>query len=312
MKRVKKIIFVILSILLGLILIFNVYNFILIKVLHKDLASINGYALLEVVSGSMEPTIHKGDMIIINTKENDYKENDIITFRGSEGEFITHRILKIDEDFLVTKGDNNNSEDNPIKSSAIVGKYVTKIKGAGTILTSFKNPFTLVMIFVIGLLACFLLSTDTDGNPLLDKDEKEFQEFLKEKNKKDDPKKVENKKTLAEAKNTTNVTSKNDTKETKSKKSTTKKEVSTPKTTKNSKRASSSKKAKVKAPVKTTSKKSENKTSATKKITPKKEATKKPVTKTTSTKKKVETKKAATGTTKTTTKKNTSTKNSKK
>ena len=134
MKRIKKIVFVILSILLGLVLAFNIYNFIYIKVMHKDLASINGYAMLEVVSGSMEPTIYKGDIIIINTKDKNYKENDIITFRGKEGEFVTHRIIKIDDKTMITKGDNNNSEDDPIKTSSIVGKYVTKINGGGRIL----------------------------------------------------------------------------------------------------------------------------------------------------------------------------------
>lgn len=182
MKRIKKIVFVILSILLGLVLAFNIYNFISIKVMHKDLASINGYAILEVVSGSMEPTIYKGDIIIINTKDKDYKKNDIITFRGKEGEFVTHRIIEIDDKTMITKGDNNNSEDDPIKTSSIVGKYVTKINGGGRILSSFKNPFTMVMIFIIGLLGCVLLSTDSDGKPILEQDEKEFQEFLKSKN----------------------------------------------------------------------------------------------------------------------------------
>lgn len=191
MKRVKKILFAILSILLGLVLIFSIYNFISLKVLHKDLATINGYALLEVVSGSMEPTIYKGDMIIINTKENDYKENDIITFRGKEGEFVTHRIISINDKTMITKGDNNNTEDDPTNMSNIVGKYVTKINGAGKIISSFKNPFTMVMIFVIGLLACILLSTDSDGKPILEKDEQEFQEFLKNKSEPKEVKKTE-------------------------------------------------------------------------------------------------------------------------
>ena len=204
MKRVKKIIFVIFSILLGLILAFNIYNFISIKVLHKDLASINGYTILEVVSGSMEPTIYKGDIIIINTKDKNYKENDIITFRGKEGEFVTHRIMKIDGKTMITKGDNNNSEDDPIKTSSIVGKYVTKINGGGRILSSFKNPFTMVMIFIIGLLGCILLSTDSDGKPILEQDEKEFQEFLKGKNETEkevkEVKEVESKKIKKETK----------------------------------------------------------------------------------------------------------------
>lgn len=174
---------VLFSIILGLVLLFNVYNFISLKVLHKDLASLNGYAMLEVVSGSMEPTIHVGDIIIINTKKNNYKENDIITFKGKEGEFVTHRIIDIEDNRIVTQGDNNDTEDEPIKIEDIVGKYITKINGGGKLLSSFKSPFTMAMIFIIGLLACVLFSTDKDGNPILDQDEAEFQEFLKNKDK---------------------------------------------------------------------------------------------------------------------------------
>lgn len=185
MEKIKKIIFGILSTLLVIILVFNVYNFICIKVLGHDLATINGYAMLEVVSGSMEPTIHKGDMIIIDTKARYYTDKDIITFYDKEGSFVTHRILSIDLDngTMVTKGDNNNTKDAASSLTNVVGKYVTKLTGIGIILASFKNPFTMVMIFIIGLLACVLLSTDKDGNPILDSDELEFKKFLEEKEK---------------------------------------------------------------------------------------------------------------------------------
>lgn len=187
MEKIKKIIFGILSTLLVIILVFNVYNFICIKVLGHDLATINGYAMLEVVSGSMEPTIHKGDMIIIDTKARYYTDKDIITFYDKEGSFVTHRILSIDLDngTMVTKGDNNNTKDASSSLTNVVGKYVTKLTGIGILLASFKNPFTMVMIFIIGLLACVLLSTDKDGNPILDSDELEFKKFLEEKEKRE-------------------------------------------------------------------------------------------------------------------------------
>ena len=279
MKRIKKIIFVILSILLGLVLIFNVYNFISIKVLHKDLATINGYAILEVVSGSMEPTIHKGDMIIINTKAKNYKENDIITFRGKEGEFVTHRIKSIDDKIMVTKGDNNDSDDDATTTSAIVGKYVTKISGAGRVLSSFKNPFAMIMIFIIGLLGCILLSTDSDGNPILEQDEKKFQDFLKEKNEKLEKAKNENKETEVkkvvkkEEKSKKNI-DKSPDKPKKIANSTSKKDTTKEKTNKKSstekkndvKQANAKKEAAKKS---TTKKNATNKTSTTKPITKK-------------------------------------------
>jgi len=228
-KRIKNIILGILTFFLVIILVFNIYNFVCIKVLHKDLATVNGYAVLEVISRSMEPTIKKGDMIIINTKAKDYKVNDIITFRDKEGSLVTHKIISLDEDTMITKGDNNNTEDGMSERSAIVGKYVKKIAGLGVILASLKSPITMVMIFVIGVLVCFLLSTDKDGNLILDSEEKEFQEFLKMKeekeNKKEDKELVKEK----EISKKSNSTKKNTTKKSNVKKKSTGKKGNTKK-----------------------------------------------------------------------------------
>lgn len=184
MKIVKRLGIGIVTFVLVLLLVFNVYNFVSVKVLQKGLASIGGYAILEVVTGSMEPTIHVGDMIVINTKEINYQESDIVTFYDVDGSFVTHRIVSIEENVMVTKGDNNNTEDDPTNMDKIVGKYLFKINGAGKILASFKSPFVLIMILIIGLLFCVLISTDKEGKPILTEEEKELQEFKEYKTKK--------------------------------------------------------------------------------------------------------------------------------
>lgn len=181
MKIVKKVLFILVTIILSLVLAFNIYNFISLKVLNKDIATINGYAVLEVATGSMEPTIHVGDLIIINTKEKNYKEQDIITFYDTNGSFVTHRIISLDKDKMVTKGDNNNTEDEELSTKNIVGKYVGKISGVGIILSSLKSPLVLVMIFIIGILICYLVSTDKHGKPILDEEEKLLEEFRNQK-----------------------------------------------------------------------------------------------------------------------------------
>lgn len=181
MKIIKRIFLAIATIILALLLIFNIYNFICLKILKHDLTSIRGYALLEVVSGSMEPTIHVGDMIIIDTNSSQYEVGDIITFYDVNGNFVTHRILWMDEESLITKGDYNDSEDNPISVDKIVGKYVCKIPLVGRILSSFKTPFVMVMLLIIGLLVCYMISTDKEGKPILteeEKQKKEEEEFL--------------------------------------------------------------------------------------------------------------------------------------
>lgn len=227
-KGIKRFVFTILTILLTLVLVINLYSFISIKVFNKDIASIGGYSILEVVSGSMEPTIHVGDLIVINTNELDYKAKDIITFYDVDGSFVTHRILSINDKEMVTKGDNNDSEDAPMPVDSILGKYVFRINGGGKLLSAFKSPFTMVMILIIGVLVCVFISTDSKGNPILEEDEKEFQEFLKAKEDLKKPKKIktnkeENNKSVKKSSAKKTSTKKQPVKKTTAKKETIKK-----------------------------------------------------------------------------------------
>jgi len=184
MKLLKKILLTLIIIFLVPLVTFNVYNFVSIKLLHKDLALIDGYAVLEVISGSMEPTIKIGDLIVINTNEENYGIGDIITFRDINGSFVTHRIISIEDNVMVTQGDANDSVDEEMSVSSIVGKYTMRIPGAGKLITSLKNPLVMTLILAIGVLVCFLVSTDDELKPIdLTEEEKEFLEFKKNKEK---------------------------------------------------------------------------------------------------------------------------------
>ena len=218
MKIVKRVLTILITIILLLLLTFNIYSFISINVLNKDLVTIGGYSFLEVVSGSMEPTIEIGDIVIIDTKDKDILEGDIITFKDTSGSLVTHRVVSYTDDKMITKGDFNNSNDEEISRDNIVGKYKFKIHHLGLVIKSLQSPMTFVMIFIIGILICFLVSTDKNGEPILDEDEKEFQEFLKHKEelkkeleqeittKEETPKKNNNKKNNMAKKKTTNKT----------------------------------------------------------------------------------------------------------
>lgn len=221
MKGIKRIIFGIVSIILGIILVINLYNFININLLKNDISSIAGYSVLEVVSGSMEPTIHVGDMIIINTNDKECEAGDIITFRDVNGSFVTHRIVAINDKEMITQGDFNDSQDEPISVDNIVGKYVTRIPNGGKVISAFKSPFTMIMILVIGVLICIFISTDKEGNPILESDELEFQEYLKQKDKKEEVKAPKKKTSSSNVKKAT--TKKSNTKKATTKKSTSKK-----------------------------------------------------------------------------------------
>ena len=124
----------------------------------------------------MEPTIDTGDLIVINQKDKKYNKNDIITFKDVNSSYVTHRIIKIDGKKIITKGDNNNSKDEGyITKDKIVGKYVFKINKMGFLVKSIKNPVTLTIIFIIGIIICIIISTDKDGIPLdISEEEKKY------------------------------------------------------------------------------------------------------------------------------------------
>ncbi len=96
------------------------------------------YHAIVVGSGSMVPSINKGDVVVIEKVESDYDDIEIgqvIAYRY-EGRIIIHRLVKKvkakDEYFFYTKGDANNDIDNyPIKSDMIIGTVNVRIPYIG-------------------------------------------------------------------------------------------------------------------------------------------------------------------------------------
>lgn len=91
-------------------------------------ASIFGYQVKAVLSGSMEPDIKTGSIIFVKTGGNmeRFKEGDVITFQADENIVVTHRItdVKNDGQQYITKGDANNSADiDPVLSDNVIGQY---------------------------------------------------------------------------------------------------------------------------------------------------------------------------------------------
>ena len=146
MEKIKKIVNVIYNIIIyGLIIIILFYLCIIgyNKVFKKEsLPSINNYYLFQIASGSMENKLKSGDYIIVK-KTNKYKKGDIITYKEDDY-YITHRVKEIKGDNIIAKGDANDTEDEPIKKSDILGKYVMK----AYILTFISNNKIIFLILL--------------------------------------------------------------------------------------------------------------------------------------------------------------------
>lgn len=111
-----KILKVISNILLTLVIIILLAYFVL------KITNILG--IYRVMTGSMEKGIHPGDYLVVK-KEKSYKKGDIVTYKIDDN-YITHRIVKIENGRVITKGDANNVEDEEFSSDNIIGKYIYK------------------------------------------------------------------------------------------------------------------------------------------------------------------------------------------
>lgn len=170
-------------ILLILVLIFTLYSKYILK---TNLIKINGIAFFVVLTGSMEPEIEAGEMIIIKEYDS-YKVGDIVTYSDDDF-FITHRIIQISNENIITKGDNNNIEDHDIILSQIQGKVIFHSKILGFFILYLLKPITILYILICLFKDSFVKLYEINLKDKILKKAKNTNE-----NRKNDKKKVDNK-----------------------------------------------------------------------------------------------------------------------
>ena len=144
---IKKIIYGIFFTLALLIVILNVAS--------SFKLSVFGIRSFKVGSGSMEPTLKVNDLIIVKEQKN-YKKDDIVTFKD-KNVYVTHRVISVDGNTIITRGDANNTNDDPITKDRIVGKLIYRFKALGFVSYLFSNPFSWILMFVLGMvITCFI------------------------------------------------------------------------------------------------------------------------------------------------------------
>ncbi len=107
-------------------IIFISYSYLSIRVMKNNYVSLFGYTFFEVASGSMSPAIKTGDIVVVKLNSL-YHEGDIVTYEDNSS-YITHRIVRIDGDRVLLKGDANNVDDAIVSSNVILGKVVLILK----------------------------------------------------------------------------------------------------------------------------------------------------------------------------------------
>ena len=151
-EKVMRIIVDILLFITTIAIIFSLYGFYQLKFQNKKFFNLFGYTAFSVVTGSMSPTLEIGDVILVKIDKN-VKPDEIITYY-KDNNFITHRIIDIKDETIITRGDSNNSSDSPISSDMIVGKVVHTFRKASSIVDILLTP----KIFVSIVITLFLFS----------------------------------------------------------------------------------------------------------------------------------------------------------
>lgn len=114
-----------------------------------------GWGIAFVETGSMEPNVPVGSLVLIHEQDN-YRDGDVITYYHESGRFtVTHRIVTIGENLVVTQGDANNAQDPAFTKDRIIGKVVLTVPYLGYALATLKQPVVLVPL--LGIITALLL-----------------------------------------------------------------------------------------------------------------------------------------------------------
>ncbi len=130
---------------------------VVIPLLLTQFIRITGGEVYSITSGSMEPEIPVGSLVVVEPAlAEEVRTGDIVAFRAG-GAVIVHRVVEnqAEERQLVTKGDANNVQDmNPIAYGDLIGVVDRHFAGVGMVLsalTSGVGKVALLMVIVAGL-----------------------------------------------------------------------------------------------------------------------------------------------------------------
>ncbi len=151
-------------------ILYSFYTLILIGLallfIAPPLPGFNALEVKIVKSGSMEPNIMTGAVVVVQEAQS-YKLSDVITFT-SEGANIptTHRIIGTEmldgQEYFVTKGDANEERDtNLVSTNDILGKVVLDLPYVGFVLDFARQPIGFTLL--IGLPALLIIIDEFDS-----------------------------------------------------------------------------------------------------------------------------------------------------
>lgn len=146
---IRQIVQTIIFVLVLLILISTIYRIVAQKFFGQNTPTVCGYASAVVLTGSMSGAIEPDDLIITH-RQSEYAEGDIITYQIGGNTPVTHRIISINENGYLTKGDANNTDDGIyLSKDNIIGKVIVTIPKIGVVIRFAHTPMGMICLLAI-------------------------------------------------------------------------------------------------------------------------------------------------------------------
>lgn len=133
-----------------------------------------------VMSGSMEPTLSVNDLVYIKEAD-EYIVGDVVVYQSGK-DLIIHEIIEINDDIVTTKGEANNTPDEPIDIKYIKGRMVLAIPRVGILVKFVKSlPGTIILLTVAVILIELSWSKEKNAkDEEIDKIKAEIRKYRKE------------------------------------------------------------------------------------------------------------------------------------
>ncbi len=100
------------------------------KTTYEEYLEKNGTLIYRNVGVSMLPLIKQGrDLFIVKKKSaNRCKKYDVVLFKRADNKYVLHRIIKVNPDDYVTRGDNCINKEYGVKDEDIIGVMTSFIR----------------------------------------------------------------------------------------------------------------------------------------------------------------------------------------
>ena len=116
-----------------------------------------GYVPYTVLTGSMQPTIAPGDVVVDRpVQPRELRAGDVVTFPdpANKDRMITHRVRRVDAAGdsvrVITRGDANNQDERwTVPAGGRVGRVAARVPMVGHVLQRVHTPFGRMLLLVV-------------------------------------------------------------------------------------------------------------------------------------------------------------------